>query len=120
MARAKSTDNSNTAKSSFVMQQRVFTKDGRLVSEATEEDTIAIHTFITQPAEVGVTLGGTVNLGNFESARLDITCKIPAYREEIEEAYEYAFKFADDKLNEQLNKMLSAAKKRTNQDFSPF
>jgi hypothetical protein len=121
MARAnRLTDNSNTAKSTYVLQQRVFSKEGHLLSEATEEDTIAVHSFITTPAEIGVTLGGTINLGNFESARLDITCKIPAYREEIAEAYEYAFKFADERLNEQLKKMLGAAKERTSQDFSPF
>lgn len=114
-------DETQMSRRSTYVVIRTFTKDGKIVSESADHGTIAVHKFITQPAEVGLSFGGTINLGNFESARLDISLKIPVYREEVDEGYRFVFRFADERLNEELGKITAGSKaKEKEKDFSPF
>lgn len=113
-------DDTAIKESTYILQEKIYTKDGRIISEDEEKAVITVRKFVTATAEIGLQFGGTVNLGNFESARLDIICKIPTYLEEIDDAYNFAFKFADNKLNEQLKKLQTAANERNNKDLSPF
>ncbi len=71
---------------------------------------IGIHQFETNPAEVGVTVGMTMNLGNFEFVRIDVSCKMPCYVEEMTDAYDFALNFAEDKLQEQVKLVRSTTK----------
>jgi hypothetical protein len=59
----------------------VFTQD----SETTEH--IEIRPFATVPAKVSVSLGRTVNLGNYESAKVNVLFELPCYREEVLSIY---------------------------------
>lgn len=69
----------------------------------TEEDTFEPVTFKDgiEPAHISVTLGLTLNLGDFESAKISVTCTLPAHVEELEEAYAAARDFAGTKLIEE-------------------
>jgi len=69
----------------------------------TDEDTFDPVRFPegVEPAHVSVTLGLTLNLGDFESAKISVTCTLPAHIEELEEAYEAARDFAGKKLIEE-------------------
>lgn len=112
----------NTVQSKYGVH-RTFTVNGDIVSEDDETEVIDVHKFITEPAEVGITYGSTVNLGNYEAARIDVWCKVPAYREELDQAYEFVQKFVDQKMTEQmthLEEFQTEKKSKKNKDNSPF
>lgn len=77
--------------------------------EVVEEDVVAVHQFVTTPAEVEVAVALTMNLGNFESARLSVSLRLPCYKEEIEEAYAYAQAFVEDRVAKERD-MVNAAR----------
>ena len=52
-----------------------------------EDELIAVRGFAVEPAKIKVTLGATLNMGNYESARVDVGIEMPCYREEIEDSY---------------------------------
>jgi len=51
-----------------------------------------------EPARVSVTLGLTLNLGDYESAKISVTCTLPTIVEELDHAYDCAREFAGSKL----------------------
>ena len=51
-----------------------------------------------EPARISVTLGLTLNLGDYESAKISVTCTLPTPIEELENAYDCAREFAGSKL----------------------
>jgi hypothetical protein len=57
-----------------------------------------------ETTKVNVTLGYTLNLGNFQSLRLDLGV-IDSKRdgENTEQAFERVYKFVEDKLTEKIN-----------------
>jgi hypothetical protein len=61
-----------------------------------------------EPTKVSVTLGYTLNLGNFQSLRLDLGI-IDDKRdgENTNEAFERVYKFVEDKLTEKINEAKS-------------
>ncbi len=72
----------------------ILAEEGTLVVSRTrfgqtEEDLgqIEIRPFATQPAQVTVALGKTINLGNYESARIEVRLTIPCYVEELVATY---------------------------------
>jgi len=74
------------------------------------EGIIEIHKFQTTPAMVSVTLGGTVNLGNYESAKFSVTISRPCYSEEIDCAYEEIRSDAEKKAIDVINRFKKAKK----------
>jgi hypothetical protein len=61
-----------------------------------------------EPTKVNVTLGYTLNLGNFQSLRLDLGI-VDSKRdgETTNEAFERVYKFVEDKLTEKINEAKS-------------
>jgi hypothetical protein len=49
-------------------------------------------------AEVGVTLGGTYNMGNFNMARVQVNITVPCPVGQVEEAYQFCQSFAESKV----------------------
>lgn len=51
-------------------------------------------------AEVGVSFGRTINLGDYESVRMDVSIRVPSANtpEATERAYRTAFAWANDKV----------------------
>jgi len=83
-----------------------FMKAGKPVGdEITQEDMILVDAFDVQPAEVEAKLGLTINLGNYESLRVDAGVKIPCYKEEIDKAQEFAFKLTEKVLFEKVKEV---------------
>jgi hypothetical protein len=61
-----------------------------------------------EPTKINVTLGYTLNLGNFQSLRLDLGV-VDSKRdgETTNEAFERVYKFVEDKLTEKINEAKS-------------
>lgn len=79
-----------------VLVRRQFNKAKETEGPIDEKDeTIAIHRFETEPAKVSFEIGVTMNLGNYESARISVGVAVPCYREEMDQAFEFARKFAE-------------------------
>lgn len=66
--------------------------------EQNSEEMLEVQTFEVQPAIAKVSLGLTINLGNYESARCDAGVELPAYVEELEPAFKKAWALAEDQV----------------------
>lgn len=57
-----------------------------------------------EDTKINVTLGYTLNLGNFQSLRLDLGV-VDSRRdgENVDQAFERVYKFVEDKLTEKIN-----------------
>jgi len=75
-------------------------------AEQTTVETVRVPIFHTAPARVRVQGGVTKNLGNYESARVDVMIELPCYPEasEIERTYAYASDLLDRLVPEQVEK----------------
>lgn len=69
------------------------------------EEVLEVHRFATEPARVEVSLGVTVNLGNFESAKLSIGVVVPCYKEETEEAFTWAKNWVESKVMSEVERI---------------
>jgi hypothetical protein len=79
-----------------------------------EEDIIAVHEFATEPAKVTVEYGLTMNLGDYNSAKLTVSVTVPCYKEEIDDAYEFAQAWAEQRLEETRDVIDASRKGRAN------
>jgi len=88
------------AKSSSIMVAKTIGKhcSGKEAASTEEEDIIAVHRFHTAPAEVEVSVGLTINTGNYNTARIQVSVRIPCYKEEIDEAYVFAQKWVEERV----------------------
>lgn len=75
------------------------------------DEVIQVHVFQTQPAIVKFGVGLTRNMGNYESARLDVSVSVPCYSEHIEAAYAEARRWAEAKLKEEVDGLQGNMKK---------
>lgn len=76
-----------------------FLKAGKEVGEEEhKENLIIVDAFETTPASVNAKLGMTINLGNYESLRVDVGVVLPCYKEEIEHAQNLAFQIIEREL----------------------
>lgn len=77
---------------------RQFRASGKDVGEPDQtEEIIEIHKFATEPAQVNLGLGLTINLGNFEFVRADVSMTVPCYKEEADAAFEYARAWVEER-----------------------
>lgn len=83
--------------------------------EEGEEDVVEVKEFPenVEPAHVSATMGMTINLGNYESAKVSVTTTLPCYPEEVEEAYEAAKNFSGKKMLDE-KKFIEIALKEDN------
>lgn len=87
----------------LVERQYKIGKEGEWTPpEVKADEKIAIHRYITQPATVGIEMGGTVNMGNFESARVSVTVTVPCYREEVVEATTWVKNYAEERFKAEI------------------
>lgn len=102
------------ATQAFVTRQ--FAVSGKDVGDPSSADeTLAIQRFVTEPARVSVEMGMTVNLGNYESARITVALSVPCYYEERDQAYEYAKRWVEKRTVEEAKEARRFAQTR-----SPF
>lgn len=70
----------------------------------TQEEQTVLAPVVTasHPAIITVGAGRTVNLGNFNSARIDVQLSYPCSVDDIEAGWEFAYGWVDDKINKVL------------------
>ena len=85
----------------------VTTAYGKADGETVQE-TLEVREFITAHARVSVEFGMTLNLSNFESARVSVQVSLPCYAEEVEAAYGQARKWVEDKMNAEVDSIRAA------------
>jgi hypothetical protein len=73
--------------------------------EVFEETELEVRAFVTEPALVRAKYGVTINLGNYESGRVDAEVTIPCYVEEIEPAFERAWEIVKKQVDDKLDKV---------------
>jgi len=66
--------------------------------ETSSEEVVAIQTFEGPVAKVRRGYGLTLNLGNYESARLDVTVEVPCYLEDVDAADEWARQWVEKRV----------------------
>lgn len=71
-------------------------------SEENEEGELEVRRFETEPAHIRANYGMTLNLGNYESARVDVSVTLPCYTEEIPGAFKKAWEIAKEQIQEQV------------------
>lgn len=78
----------------------------QITNEIKEDKIIEVQTFQhDKTCEVTVSLGATIPMAQYASARIDVTLSVPSYLEQVEEAYQFASKFVHAKILEQRNKL---------------
>ncbi len=88
--------------SSILHVKRSFKINNKAPHEDSKEETIAVHRFATAPAEVGFSIGSTLNMGNYESAKVEVTVRVPCYLEELKPAYEWTKEFATEQYKKEV------------------
>lgn len=59
---------------------------------------------------INVTGGQTINLGNYNSAKISVSLTVPTTKLELEDAYEFATSWVSKKLEEALGEIKNASK----------
>lgn len=109
------TEEKTTLQETQAVVTRQFFANGRPSSSAEQKDeNLSVRRFVTEPAKVAVEMSMTVNLGNFESARISVALTVPCYQEEHEEAYEYARKWVEKKTLAEASEARQFANRRSN------
>jgi hypothetical protein len=95
-------DNTNPEAENVVAEPLVWVRAsvGRNAEEGYEEKKLAVRRFVTNPARVKIDRGVTINLGNYESARVDVGVDIPCYVEQLREGFIEADKLVKQYLSE--------------------
>ncbi len=87
-----------TVEAVAVIQRQYFEGKNPTSDLDAKNEPVTVQCFVTEPAKVSVGMGLTLNLGNYESARIDVSLVVPCYREESNDAYNYARKWVEDRL----------------------
>ncbi len=68
---------------------------------------LEIHRFVTDPVRIDTRVGITLNLGNFEFARIDIGVVVPCYKEEMDDAFAWSREWATERLKSEIDRVRS-------------
>jgi hypothetical protein len=89
------------ARASTAIVNRTVSRNGDKAADpesTAEEEMLAVHRFVTEPAKVSVAVGLTINLGNWESAKINIQLTMPCYKEEVEETAKFVQSWVEKKI----------------------
>ena len=75
-------------------------------NQETDEDRyLMVRPFVTTPAQVTTALSRTINLGNYESAKISVSVTCPCYKEEIADIVKKVHQFVSAELDEQVSRL---------------
>lgn len=73
-------------------------KASELVEDLLQDKTEVVNPAVFSTMQISVGGGRTLNLGNYESARIDVCVVVPCTKESLEESYEWASTWVSEKL----------------------
>ena len=92
---------------------------GKIGAAETKNEELEVRSFVTEPAVVEIGYGLTLNIGNYESARVDVKLTLPCYAEEANAAYDYAKAWAETRVQNEVKEIRKIAS-GTKGSGSPF
>jgi hypothetical protein len=84
-----------------VLVNRHYSEKGVLIEEDQTQEAFRVGIFDSPPAHVTVGLGSTMNLGDFNSYKVEVRVSVPCYLEEIDRAMEFASAKAQERLEQE-------------------
>lgn len=95
MATAKKTvSKKETAKKKMVQGRVIVTAHYPRQQESQDEKQLEVLAFESEPASVQACVGHTINMGNYNSARVEARVTLPCYPEEVTECFKRAWDIA--------------------------
>lgn len=85
-------------------EEKVVVYSTYVGEESSNQETLEIKKFVTDPAYIRVNAGMTKNMGNYESLRLDVALTVPCYLEEIDDVFDQVADRAAMFLSKELEK----------------
>lgn len=98
-----------TSREAYLEVTRVRLTAGKVDDEEAVTEKLEVKPFLTEVATVSVKAGATINLGNYESARVDVMLSIPCYIEEIDGVYEQAKDWVDTRVSREYEELKKSA-----------
>jgi len=83
-----------------------FTEAGKILHEEDRSESLQVRSFKTEPAYAKFGGGNTVNLGDYNGARLYVEVSIPCYLEELPSAMKHAQSFVSDVLDAEMAELV--------------
>jgi len=86
----------------YLSVSRIY-KENRVITETSDEELIKVRSYPPSVpiAKVGVESSLTINMDNFESVKLGVSCVLPCCVEEMSDAYNTAKSFVDTRISEE-------------------
>lgn len=81
------------------------TQAGTVNADYEKREEIEVSRFVTTPALVTAGAGATLNMGNYESLRIDVRVSLPCYVEEIDGMYLKARDWVDERLSKEIEEV---------------
>lgn len=80
---------------------------GKAGAQENEENLIETRKFPegSHPAQVTVSRGVTINMGNYQTARCDVGISLPCLPEEVEEVYNYASSMVESRIQQETEEL---------------
>jgi len=72
-----------------------------------KQDKILIRPFVTSTSTVGVKLGRTINMGNYENIKLEVFVSSPCYIEEIVDVYNQIKTLTEELITKEIERLVS-------------
>lgn len=95
-------ESASTERATVALINNRFTSKGELVKEASSEEVVDVSRFETAPAIVRRGYSLTMNLGNYESAKVDVGIEVPCYLEDVEAADEWAKRWVELRIRQEV------------------
>lgn len=83
--------------------RRTLVKKGRVLEENEDQKKLKVKVFVTNPAEVEVRLGRVQGLPNYSSDRIEVSVRMPCYREEVDNVMTQTLEYAREILERELD-----------------
>jgi hypothetical protein len=100
----KSSSKLPTSVRSAISVSKMYKTAGDIKGEELEEEMIEIA--LPHPSaalsQIGYNARMTINLGDFESVQIGVSCVVPCYQEEVDDAFLHAKQLVDLKLNKEV------------------
>lgn len=72
-----------------------------------EMEDLEVHQFVTAPANANARLGTTINLGDFNSLKVEVGAAVPCYFEELPEATDWVVGFVEKRIRKERDEILA-------------